>query len=274
MGIKKFRPTTPARRQMALPDFSEITKSKPERSLVVSLSQSGGRNNNGRITSRHRGGHGRIQYRIIDFKRNKLGVPGVVAAIEYDPNRTARIALINYKDGEKRYILAPVGLNVGDTILAGEGADITPGNALKLKDMPVGTTIHNIELEPGRGGVLVRTAGAVAQLMAKEGKYAFVKMPSGELRLILLECMATVGQVGNEEHENVVSGKAGRTRWLGVRPHIRAMIQNPCDHPMGGGEGKSKSNKHPVSPWGTPAKGYRTRKRKPSDKFIVRRRYK
>lgn len=274
MGIKKFRPTTPARRQMALPDYSEITKSKPERSLVVSLSQSGGRNNNGRITSRHRGGHGRIQYRIIDFKRNKLGIPGVVAAIEYDPNRTARIALINYKDGEKRYILAPVDLKVGDTILAGEGADITPGNALKLKDMPVGTIIHNIELEPGRGGVLVRTAGAVAQLMAKEGKYAFVKMPSGELRLILLECMATVGQVGNEEHENVISGKAGRTRWFGVRPHIRAMIQNPVDHPMGGGEGKSKSHKHPVSPWGTPAKGYRTRKRKPSDKFIVRRRNK
>lgn len=274
MGIKKYRPTTPSRRQMATPDFAEITKSKPERSLVVSLSQSAGRNNNGRVTMRHRGGRGRIKYRIIDFKRDKFDVPGKVAAIEYDPNRSARIALISYKDGEKRYILAPIGLNVGDVIFAGEGSDIRPGNALKLKDIPVGTVIHNVELEPGRGGVLVRSAGSSAQLMAKEGKYAFVRMPSGELRLVLLECMATVGQVGNEEHENVISGKAGRTRWLGIRPHIRGMIQNPVDHPMGGGEGKSKSHKHPVSPWGTPAKGYRTRKRKPSDKFIVRRRKK
>ena len=274
MGIKKYRPTTPSRRQMATPDFAEITKSKPERSLVVSLSQSAGRNNNGRVTMRHRGGRGRIKYRIIDFTRDKFGVPGKVAAIEYDPNRSARIALISYKDGEKRYILAPIGLNVGDVIFAGEGSDIRPGNALKLKDIPVGTVIHNVELEPGRGGVLVRSAGSSAQLMAKEGKYAFVRMPSGELRLVLLECMATVGQVGNEEHENVISGKAGRTRWLGIRPHIRGMIQNPVDHPMGGGEGKSKSHKHPVSPWGTPAKGYRTRKRKPSDKFIVRRRKK
>ncbi|MDO4987953.1 MAG: 50S ribosomal protein L2 [Synergistes sp.] len=274
MGIKKYRPTTPSHRQMATPDFAEITKSKPERSLVVSLSQSGGRNNNGRVTMRHRGGRGRIKYRIVDFKRNKIGVPGKVTAIEYDPNRSARIALIAYKDGEKRYIIAPIGLGVGDTILSGEGADITPGNALKLKDIPVGTVVHNIELEPGRGGVLARSAGSAAQLMAKEGKYAYVRMPSGELRLVLLECMATVGQVGNEDHENVVSGKAGRTRWLGIRPHIRGMIQNPVDHPMGGGEGKSKSHKHPVSPWGTPAKGYRTRKRKPSDKFIVRRRKK
>ena len=270
MGIKKYRPTTPSRRQMATPDFTEITKAKPERSLVVSLSQSAGRNNNGRITSRHRGGRGRIKYRIIDFKRDKAGVPGKVAAI----NRSAHIALISYKDGEKRYILAPIGLGVGDTIVSGEGSDIRPGNALKLRDIPVGTVIHNIELEPGRGGVIVRAAGAAAQLMAKEGKYAYVRMPSGELRLVLLECMATVGQVGNEEHENVISGKAGRTRWLGIRPHVRGMIQNPVDHPMGGGEGKSKSHKHPVSPWGTPAKGYRTRKRKPSDKFIVRRRKK
>lgn len=274
MGIKKFRPTTPSRRQMATPDYSEITKAKPERSLVVSLSQSAGRNNNGRVTMRHRGGRGRIKYRIVDFKRNKTGVPGKVVAIEYDPNRSARIALVSYLDGEKRYILAPVGLNVGDSILAGTGSDIRPGNALKLKDMPTGTVIHNIELEPGRGGVLARSAGVSAQLMAKEGKYAFVRMPSGELRLILLECMATVGQVGNEEHENVVFGKAGRTRWLGRRPHVRGMVMNPVDHPMGGGEGKSKSHKHPVSPWGTPAKGYRTRKRKPSDKFIVRRRKK
>ncbi len=259
---------------MATPDYSEITKAKPERSLVVTLSEKAGRNNNGRITMRHRGGRGRIKYRIIDFKRDKLGVPGKVVAIEYDPNRSARIALISYLDGEKRYIIAPVGLAVGDSIVAGKDSDIRPGNALKLKDIPVGTVVHNVELEPGRGGVLVRSAGASAQLMAKEGKYAFVRMPSGELRLILLECMATVGQVGNEEHENVVYGKAGRTRWLGIRPHVRGMIMNPVDHPMGGGEGKSKSHKHPVSPWGTPAKGYRTRKRKPSDKFIVRRRKK
>ncbi|MDL2298999.1 50S ribosomal protein L2 [Synergistaceae bacterium OttesenSCG-928-D05] len=274
MGIKKYRPTTPSRRQMATPDYSEVTKSSPERSLVVSLSQSGGRNNNGRVTMRHRGGRGRIKYRIIDFKRDKTGVPGKVVAIEYDPNRSARIALVSYMDGDKRYILAPVGLGVGDKVLAGPDSDIRPGNALKLKDMPVGTVIHNIELEPGRGGVMVRSAGVSAQLMAKEGKYAFVRMPSGELRLVLLECMATVGQVGNEEHENVVFGKAGRTRWLGRRPHVRGMVMNPVDHPMGGGEGKSKSHKHPVSPWGTPAKGYRTRKRKPSDKFIVRRRKK
>lgn len=223
---------------------------------------------------RHRGGRGRIKYRIIDFKRNKEGVPGKVVAIEYDPNRSARIALISYLDGEKRYILAPVGLSVGDMIAAGKDSDIRPGNALKLKDIPVGTVIHNVELEPGRGGVLVRSAGVSAQLMAKEGKYAFVRMPSGELRLILLECKATIGQVGNEDHENIVYGKAGRSRWLGIRPKVRGVVMNPVDHPLGGGEGKSKSNKHPVSPWGTPAKGYRTRKRKPSDKFIVRRRKK
>jgi len=253
--------------------FEEITKTEPEKSLVVSLKKKGGRNNLGRVTMRHRGGGHKRLYRIIDFKRNKIGVPGKVAAIEYDPNRSARIALIHYVDGEKRYILAPVGLAVGDTIMAGPDADIKPGNALKLKDMPVGTFIHNIELEPGRGGVLVRSAGAAAQLMAKEGKYAYVRMPSGELRLILQECMATVGQVGNVDHENVTKGKAGRNRWLGRRPHVRGMVMNPVDHPMGGGEGRSKSNKHPVSPWGTPAKGYRTRKRKPSDKYIVRRRY-
>lgn len=253
--------------------FEEITKTEPEKSLVVSLKKKGGRNNLGRVTMRHRGGGHKRLYRIIDFKRNKIGVPGKIAAIEYDPNRSARIALVHYVDGEKRYILAPVGLAVGDTIMAGPDADIKPGNALKLKDMPVGTFIHNIELEPGRGGVLVRSAGAAAQLMAKEGKYAYVRMPSGELRLILQECMATVGQVGNVDHENVTKGKAGRNRWLGRRPHVRGMVMNPVDHPMGGGEGRSKSNKHPVSPWGTPAKGYRTRKRKPSDKYIVRRRY-
>lgn len=273
MSIKVYKPTTPGRRFMTGYTFEEITKTEPEKSLVVSLKKKGGRNNLGRVTMRHRGGGHKRLYRIIDFKRNKIGVPGKVAAIEYDPNRSARIALIHYVDGEKRYILAPEGLAVGDTIMAGPDADIKPGNALKLKDMPVGTFIHNIELEPGRGGVLVRSAGAAAQLMAKEGKYAYVRMPSGELRLILQECMATVGQVGNVDHENVTKGKAGRNRWLGRRPHVRGMVMNPVDHPMGGGEGRSKSNKHPVSPWGTPAKGYRTRKRKPSDKYIVRRRY-
>ncbi|HDH97844.1 50S ribosomal protein L2 [Thermovirga sp.] len=273
MSIKVYKPTTPGRRFMSGYTFEEITKTEPEKSLVVSLKKKGGRNNLGRVTMRHRGGGHKRLYRIIDFKRNKIGVPGRVASVEYDPNRSARIALINYADGEKRYILAPLGLAVGDTVVAGPDADIKPGNALKLKDMPVGTFIHNIELEPGRGGVLVRSAGASAQLMAKEGKYAYVRMPSGELRLILQECMATVGQVGNVDHENVTKGKAGRNRWLGRRPHVRGMVMNPVDHPMGGGEGRSKSNKHPVSPWGTPAKGYRTRKRKPSDKYIVRRRY-
>lgn len=274
MGIKKFRPVTPSRRYMATPDYAEITRDKPERSLVVSIRQSGGRNNAGRVTARHIGGHGRIKYRIVDYKRDKTGVPGKIVSIEYDPNRSARIALVSYLDGEKRYIIAPAGLSVGDKIFSGDDSDIRPGNALKLKAIPVGTVIHNVELEPGRGAVLARSAGTSAQLMAKEGKYAYVRMPSGELRLVLIECMATIGQVGNEEHENIVGGKAGRTRWLGIRPHIRGMIQNPCDHPMGGGEGKSKSNKHPVSPWGTPAKGYRTRKHKASDKFIVRRRKK
>jgi len=274
MGIKKYRPTTPGRRFMTSPDYAEITKAKPERSLIESLNSHGGRNNTGRITMRHRGGGARKLYRIVDFKRNKIGVPGKVASIEYDPNRSARIALINYLDGEKRYILAPVGLKVGETIIAGPTADIKPGNALKLRNIPDGTVIHNIELEPGRGGVMARSAGTSAQLMAKEGKYAFVSTPSSELRLVLLECSATIGQVGNEEHENIVYGKAGRTRWKGRRPHVRGMVMNPVDHPMGGGEGRSKSHKHPVSPWGTPAKGYRTRKRKPSDKFIVRRRSK
>jgi len=272
MGMKSYKPITPGRRFMVTPTYEEVTKSTPERSLIRVIKKHAGRNNTGRITMRHRGGGAKVKYRIVDFKRDKLGVPGKVAAIEYDPNRSARIALIHYLDGEKRYILCPSGLKVGDMIEAGPNADIKPGNALKLKDIPVGTVIHNIELEPGRGGVLVRSAGASAQLMAKEGKYAYVRMPSGELRLVLQECCATVGQVGNEEHENAVSGKAGRTRWMGRRTHVRSMVKNPVDHPMGGGEGRSKSNKHPVSPWGTPAKGYRTRKPKPSDKFIIRRR--
>jgi len=273
MAIKKFKPYTPGRRFMAIQSSDDLTKKDPERSLLEPLKKSGGRNNRGRITMRHRGGGAKRQYRIIDFKRNKLSVPGVVAAIEYDPNRNARIALINYVDGEKRYIIAPKDVRVGDRITAGPEADIRPGNALKLKDIPVGTTVHNIELEPGRGAKLVRAAGTSAQLMAKEGKYAFIRMPSGELRLILQECMSTIGQVGNEDYENVTFGKAGRTRWQGRRPKVRGVVMNPVDHPLGGGEGRSKSHKHPVSPWGTPAKGYRTRKKKPSDKMIVRRRY-
>mgnify|MGYP000991113388 FL=1 len=273
MAIKQFKPYTPGRRFMTVQKNDDITKKDPERSLLAPLHKKGGRNNRGRITMRHRGGGAQRLYRVIDFKRNKLSVPGKVAAIEYDPNRNARIALIHYLDGEKRYILAPKDVKVGDTIVAGPESDITPGNALKLRDIPVGTMVHNLEIEPGRGGKLVRAAGTSAQLMAKEGKYAYVRMPSGELRLILQECMATVGQIGNEDYENISLGKAGKTRWLGRRPMVRGMVMNPVDHPMGGGEGRSKSHKHPVSPWGTPAKGYRTRKNKPSDRLIVRRRY-
>ena len=273
MSIKQFKPYTPGRRQMTIQGREDITADKPERSLTRELRKHGGRNNTGRITMRHIGGGHKRTYRIIDFRRDKIGVPGKVATIEYDPNRNARIALIHYLDGEKRYILLPKGLKVGDTILAGPEADITPGNALKLKDIPVGAVVHNLELQPGHGAKLVRSAGTSAQLMAKEGKYAYLRMPSGELRLFLLECMATVGQVGNEEYENISLGKAGKTRWSGRRSSVRGMVMNPVDHPLGGGEGKSKSNKHPVSPWGTPAKGYRTRKHKASDRLIVRRRY-
>lgn len=254
--------------------YDEITKQRPERSLVTSLHKRGGRNNKGRITMRHRGGGNKRLYRNVDFKRNKLDVPGKVAAIEYDPNRSARLALIHYVDGEKRYILAPAGISVGDTIQAGQKADIKPGNAKRLRDIPVGTYVHNIEMQPGVGGVMARSAGAQAQLTAKEGKYAYIRMPSGELRLVIQDCMATIGQVGNLEHENAVAGKAGKSRWLGRRPHVRGMVMNPVDHPLGGGEGKTKGNKHPVSPWGTPAKGYATRKKKASDKHIVRRRRK
>ena len=273
MSIKQFKPYTAARRHMSIQGREDITADKPERSLVVHLRKHGGRNNTGRITMRHIGGGHRRAYRIIDFKRDKIGIPGKVATVEYDPNRNARIGLVNYADGEKRYIIMPKDLNVGDVIFSGPESDITPGNALKLKDIPVGTIIHNIELQPGQGAKLVRSAGTSAQLMSKEGKYAYIRMPSSELRLVLLECMATVGQVGNEDYDNISWGKAGKTRWKGRRPVVRGMVMNPVDHPMGGGEGKSKSNKHPVSPWGTPAKGYRTRKRKPSDKLIIRRRY-
>ena len=273
MSIKEFKPYTPGRRAMSSQSFDEVTKSEPERALTTALKKAGGRNNLGRITMRHRGGGMKRLYRIIDFKRDKIGVSGKVAAIEYDPNRSARIPLIHYLDGEKRYILAPADLSVGDMVVAGPESDIKPGNALKLKDMPVGTVVHNIELEPGCGGKAVRSAGTSAQLMAKEGKYAYIRMPSGELRLVLNECMATVGQVGNVEHENISLGKAGKTRLLGRRPKVRGVVMNPVDHPLGGGEGRSKSHKHPVSPWGTLAKGYRTRKNKPSDRLIVRRRY-
>jgi len=272
MGIKKFNPYTAGRRFMTAQTYDELSSVEPERSLLAPLRRKGGRNNFGRITMRHRGGGNARKYRIIDFKRDKVGIPGKIATLEYDPNRSARIALVNYADGEKRYILAPAGIKVGDRVQSGPGSDIKPGNALKLNDIPVGTFVHNIEMQPGKGGVLSRSAGTSAQLMAKEGKYVFIRMPSGELRLILRDCMATIGQVGNVEHENITLGKAGKNRWLGKRPHVRGMVMNPVDHPMGGGEGRSKSKKHPISPWGTPAKGYRTRKRKPSDRLIVRRR--
>ncbi|MFS8653388.1 MAG: 50S ribosomal protein L2 [Limnochordia bacterium] len=273
MGIKMYKPTTPGRRGMTAYSFEEITKTEPEKSLTVPLKKSGGRNNLGRVTARHRGGGHKRLYRLIDFKRDKDGVPAKVAAIEYDPNRSARIALLHYADGEKRYILAPVGLSVGDQVMSGEDADIRPGNALPLKNIPVGTLVHNVELRPGKGGQLVRSAGAAAQLMAKEGKYATLRLPSGEFRLVHLECRATVGQVGNVEHENLVIGKAGRSRHLGRRPHTRGVVMNPVDHPHGGGEGRSPVGMpSPKTPWGKPTLGYRTRRKKKSDALIVRRR--
>ncbi|SHF33357.1 LSU ribosomal protein L2P [Thermoanaerobacter uzonensis DSM 18761] len=274
MGIKSFKPTSPGRRQMTVLTFEEVTKDKPEKSLVVTLTKTGGRNVYGRITVRHRGGGHKRKYRIIDFKRDKDGIPGKVAAIEYDPNRTAYIALIHYLDGEKRYIIAPYGLKVGDIIESGENVDIKVGNALPLRNIPVGTIIHNIELIPGKGGQLVRAAGAAAQLMAKEGDYVQVRMPSGEIRLIKADCRATIGQVSNLDHENVKIGKAGRSRWLGIRPTVRGSAMNPVDHPHGGGEGKAPiGHPGPLTPWGKPALGYKTRKKgKASDKFIIRRR--
>jgi len=276
MSIRKFKPTSPARRQMTMSTFEEITKTEPEKSLVVALNKFSGRNSQGRITIRHRGGGAKKKYRIIDFKRNKDGVPGKVAAIEYDPNRTANIALIHYVDGEKRYIIAPLNIKVGDMIESGENADIKIGNALKLKDIPVGTTIHNVELQPGKGAQMVRSAGAVAQLMAKEGKMAQLKLPSGEFRLVPVECRATIGQVGNIDHENISIGKAGRSRHMGIRPTVRGSAMNPVDHPHGGGEGRAPIGMPaPSTPWGKPALGYKTRKKnKKSDKYIVRRRTK
>jgi large subunit ribosomal protein L2 len=276
MAIKTFRPLTPSARFKALPDFAEITKSKPEKSLTEAIKRTGGRNNQGRITMRHIGGGHKRRYRIIDFKRLRRDVVAQVTAIEYDPNRSARIALIQYPDGEKAYILAPVGLAVGASVTAGVKADPNVGTALPLKSIPLGTSIHNLELVPGRGGQIVRSAGSVAILANREGGYALVKLASGEMRRINEECFATIGQVGNTDHMNVSSGKAGRSRWLGIRPHVRGMVMNPVDHPMGGGQGKSKGGggrHHPMSPWGQLAKGFKTRrKHKPSDNFIVQRR--
>ncbi len=272
MGLKKFKPLTPTLRYKTLPDFKEITKSEPERSLLTPLRGTGGRNNKGNVSCRHKGGGHRRRYRIVDFKREKDGVPAKVAAIEYDPNRSARIALLNYADGEKRYIVAPVGLSVGDVIVSGEDADIKTGNNLPLKSVPLGTQIHNVEMVPGRGAQLARGAGNFCQVLAKEGDYVQLRLPSGEVRMVSLNCRCTIGQVGNIDHENVVIGKAGRSRWLGVRPSVRGVAMNPIDHPMGGGEGKSSGGRHPCTPWGKPTKGYKTRKKKLSDKLIVRRR--
>jgi large subunit ribosomal protein L2 len=271
MGIKRFKPTSPGRRFMTVDTFEDITRSEPERSLLAPLTKNGGRNNYGRITTRHKGGGHKRRYRVIDFKRDKDAVPAKVAHIEYDPNRSARIALLHYADGEKRYILAPQGLKVGDIVESGSTADIKPGNALPLENVPSGTTIHNIELQPGRGGQLVRSAGTSAQLQAKEKGYGVVRLPSGELRRIRLTCRATVGEIGNSDHSNISGGKAGRTRWRGVRPTVRGTAMNPVDHPHGGGEGKTTAGRHPVTPWGVPTLGYRTRsKHKQSDKFIIR----
>jgi large subunit ribosomal protein L2 len=272
MPVKKFKPTSPGRRFQTGHDFAELSKERPEKSLTVGMRSTGGRNNQGKLTSRFMGGGHKRLYRIIDFRRDKMDIPARVAAIEYDPNRTARIALLHYVDGEKRYILAPNGLLVGARVVAGPSADILPGNALPLKGIPLGTTIHNIELKRGRGGQLVRSAGTAAQLMAKEGGYAQVRLPSGEVREVHIECYATIGQVGNLEHENISIGKAGRNRWMGFKPHVRGVAMNPVDHPMGGGEGKTSGGRHPTSPWGWKTKGMKTRNNKRTDGFIVRRR--
>lgn len=273
MAVKRYKPTSPARRLMTVPVYGEISKNKPERALLEDQRKSGGRNNTGRITVRHIGGGNRRKYRVIDFKRNKDGIPAKVKNIQYDPNRSANIALLVYADGEKRYILAPVGLNVGDTVQSGAGSDIKVGNALALSEIPVGTMVHNIEMQPGRGGQIARAAGISAQIMAREGKYATIKMPSGEMRLIPVGCKATIGQVGNVEHEIIRVGKAGKTRHLGTRPTVRGSVMNPNDHPHGGGEGKSPvGHAGPMTPWGKPALGYKTRKKKnPTSAFILKR---
>jgi large subunit ribosomal protein L2 len=270
MGIKSYKPTSPGRRFQTVATFEELTGREPEKSLLRPLRKTGGRNSYGRVTSWHRGGGHKRRYRVIDFRRDKLDIPAKVASIQYDPNRSAYIALLHYADGEKRYILAPAGLQVGDMVLSGENADIRPGNALPLRQIPLGTLVHNVEMKVGKGGQLIRGAGTYGQLMAKEGRYAQVKLPSGEVRMVLIECRATVGQVGKADHENVSLGKAGRRRWLGGRPHVRGVAMNPVDHPMGGGEGKSSGGRHPCTPWGVPTKGYKTRKNWQSDKYIVK----
>jgi large subunit ribosomal protein L2 len=274
MALISRKPTSAGRRFQTTTDFTEITRSEPEKSLVRTLKKSGGRNNYGRITVRHRGGGHKRRYRLIDFKRNKLEVPAKVASIEYDPNRTTRIALLHYVDGEKRYILAPQDLQVGDMVVSSPEADIKPGNALPLQNIPTGTLVHNVELKPGKGGQMARAAGSYAQLMAKEGEQAHLKLPSGEVRMVPVNCRATIGQLSNVEQENVSLGKAGRKRWQGKRPHTRGVAMNPVDHPMGGGEGKASGGRHPCTPWGVPTKGYKTRKPKASDRYIVKHRSK
>ncbi|MGB5750957.1 MAG: 50S ribosomal protein L2 [Desulfobacterales bacterium] len=274
MAIRKVKPTSPGRRFQAYSSFEEITTTKPEKRLLKAINKSGGRNAKGRITCRHRGGGHKRHYRIIDFKRDKIGIPARVASIEYDPNRSTRIALLHYVDGEKRYILAPLNLKVNDIVESGPDADIKPGNTLPLSNIPLGTQIHNIELRAGKGGQIVRSAGTYAQLMAKEDRYVLIKLPSGEVRMVLMNCKATVGQLGNVSHENIDLGKAGRQRWLGRRPRVRGVAMNPVDHPMGGGEGRSSGGRHPCSPWGVPSKGYKTRKNKSSDRLVVKKRTK
>lgn len=272
MAIRKYKPTSPGRRFQTCSTFEEITSDSPQKSLLKPIKKTGGRNSFGRITSRHVGGGHKRRYRFIDFKREKMDVPGRIASIEYDPNRSARIALVNYEDGEKRYIIAPAKIVLGEKILSGEKADIKAGNAMPLKNIPLGSLIHNIELKVGKGGQLIRSAGTYGQLMAKEGTYAQVRLPSGEVRKIFINCRATIGQVGNNDHENISTGKAGRTRWAGKRPKVRGVVMNPVDHPMGGGEGRSSGGRHPCTPWGVPTKGHKTRTNKSTDKYIVKRR--
>jgi large subunit ribosomal protein L2 len=272
MAIKTMKPTTPARRYQTYSTFEEITSTEPEKSLTKPVKKTGGRNNAGRMTSRHRGGGHKRKYRVVDFRREKTDIPAKVKTIEYDPNRSARIALVSYADGEKRYIVAPVDLKVGDPVITSASADIKPGNAMPLRAIPLGSLIHNVELRPGKGAQLVRSAGTYAQLMAKEGAYAQVRLPSGEVRKVHVECKATIGQVGNVTHEGISIGKAGRTRWLGKKPRGRGVAMNPIDHPMGGGEGKTSGGRHPCSPWGVPTKGYKTRKNKTTDKYIIKKR--
>jgi len=272
MAIKTMKPTTPARRYQTYSTFEEITAAEPEKSLTKPVKKTGGRNNAGRMTSRHRGGGHKRKYRVVDFRRDKTDIPAKVKTIEYDPNRSARIALVSYADGEKRYIVAPVDLKVGDAVITSASADIKPGNAMALRSVPLGSLIHNIELRPGKGAQMVRSAGTYAQLMAKEGAYAQVRLPSGEVRKVHIECKATIGQVGNVTHEGISIGKAGRTRWLGKKPRVRGVAMNPIDHPMGGGEGKTSGGRHPCSPWGVPTKGYKTRRNKTTDKYIIKKR--